>query len=331
MPYHRKSKVYTKHKTSKKPKQLMKEQIHTHLSQLPEVRGKFTANASLKSQTWFGVGGPAEVLFKPEDVSDLARFLNHLPEDVPVTVIGAASNLLIRDGGVKGVVIKMGPQFSSIGIEGQLLATGAAAMDINVAKVALKHEFSGFEFLCGIPGTIGGALRMNAGAHGGEIKDILHEAVALDRHGNKHVLRNDEMAFSYRKCGLPKEWIFVQAILKGQTGNAEDIDARMKHIQKARQEAQPVREKTGGSTFSNPLGFKAWELIDKAGCRGLRLGGAMMSEQHCNFMINTGTATAQDLEDLGEEVRRRVYESTGIMLEWEIRLIGDPDNTKEGQ
>lgn len=292
------------------------------LSRLPEVSGKLIANASLKDQTWFGVGGPAEVLFKPKDIQDLAVFLNRCPDDIPVTVIGAASNLLIRDGGIPGVVVKLGPAFSSLVVDGDGITAGAATLDLNIARAARDASLSGLEFFCGIPGTLGGALRMNAGAHGRELRDVVAEIIALDRHGNKHFVTPEEMGFAYRHSNAPDHWIFVQALLRGTHGDKDQIEARMKAIQEERQKNQPIREKTGGSTFANPNGHKAWELIDKAGCRGLRIGGAMMSEQHCNFMINTGDATAADLENLGEEVRRRVLETSGIDLRWEIKRIG---------
>lgn len=297
------------------------------LKRLPAVRGKLSANAPLKDQTWFRVGGPAEVLFKPEDITDLAIFLNGCPDDIPVTVIGVASNLLVRDGGIEGVVIKLGPAFATISVEIDKLTAGAAALDLNIARVAKDSGLSGLEFMCGIPGTLGGALRMNAGAHGGELNDIVTAIVALDRHGNKHFVTPEEMGFAYRHSAAPAQWIFVQATLRGQPGDRNAIEARMKEIQEKRGQSQPIREKTGGSTFANPDGHKAWELIDKAGCRGLRLGGAMISEHHCNFLINTGDATAADLENLGEEVRARVLVTSGIDLRWEIKRIGVPLNT----
>ena len=296
----------------------------TLLSRLPKVRGKLTPDAPLKDQTWFGVGGPAQILFKPADVQDLAVFLNHTPDDIPVMIIGVASNLLIRDGGIKGVVVKLGPAFAGIETAIDRVTAGAAAMDINIARAAQKAGLSGLEFLSGIPGTIGGALRMNAGAHGGEIKDIVVEVVALDRHGNKRFMTTEEMGFSYRKSEPPEQWIFIQTTLRGSPNNPSLIEEKMRKIQQLRTESQPIKEKTGGSTFANPTNHKAWELIDKAGCRGLHVGGAMISEHHCNFMINTGGATAADLEALGEEVRRRVLETSGVELRWEIRRVGEP-------
>ncbi len=302
----------------------------TLLQRLPSVRGKVMPNAPLKDQTWFRVGGPAEVLFKPEDVSDLAVFLNRCPDDIPITIIGVASNLLIRDGGIPGVVVKLGPAFASISVEIDKITAGAAALDLNIARAARDANLSGLEFLCGIPGTLGGALRMNAGAHGAELQQIVTDIVALDRHGNKHYLTPEEMAFSYRHSGVPENWIFIHATLRGTHADKAQIEARMKAIQEERQKNQPIHEKTGGSTFANPNGKKAWQLIDKAGCRGLRIGGAMMSEHHCNFMINTGDATASDLETLGEEVRRRVQETSGIDLRWEIKRIGIAASHQQG-
>lgn len=292
------------------------------LSDLPPVRGRLSLNAPLAGVTWFGVGGPAEALFRPADQDDLAQFLAHKPAGLPVTVIGVGSNLLVRDGGVPGVVIRLGRAFTEIRVDGDLVTAGASALDGNVAMVCRDAGLAGLEFLSGVPGTIGGALRMNAGAYGAEIKDVLVEAEALDGRGNLHKLTLADMDFSYRHCGLPEDWLFTRTVLRGRPGDPAAIAARINEIKAAREDSQPVRSRTGGSTFANPPGHKAWELIDKAGCRGLKRGGAMMSEKHCNFLINTGDATAADIEDLGEEVRRRVYESAGVELRWEIRRIG---------
>lgn len=293
------------------------------IDRLPAVSGKLIENAPLRDYSWFRVGGPAEILFQPTDSNDLSHFLQSCPQDIPLTILGAGSNLLIRDGGVPGVVIKLGPRFASLEtIDETTIRVGAAAMDLNVARFAQKAGLSGFEFLCGIPGTIGGALRMNAGAHGGEMKNIVLSVVALNRKGEQQTLSAADMGFSYRKTALPSDYILLQAVLRGQKGNPEAIEARMKEISASRNDSQPIRERTCGSTFANPEGAKAWQLIDKAGCRGLRIGGAMISEQHCNFMINTGDATATDLESLGEEVRRRVRETSGIDLRWEIQRVG---------
>lgn len=293
------------------------------IGRLPEVRGRYTADASLGGVTWFQAGGRAEVMFKPADLSDLCHFLKHKPADVPCRFLGVGSNVLIRDGGVKGVVIRLGREFAKIEARGDKVHAGGGALDVNVALVAEQAGLSGLEFLSGIPGTIGGALRMNGGAYGGEIKDCLVTAEAVDEKGNARTLSLADMQFNYRKSGTPKEWIFTACILQGKPGEREDIRRKMEEIAAARESTQPVRAKTGGSTFKNPPGRKAWELVDKAGCRGLMIGGAQISEKHCNFMINTGNATGADLENLGEEVRRRVKEATGIDLEWEIERWGE--------
>jgi UDP-N-acetylmuramate dehydrogenase len=299
------------------------------LAGLPPVRGRLTAEAPLAGITWFRVGGPAQIMFRPADRDDLARFLAGKPKDLPVTVIGVGSNLLVRDGGVPGVVIRLGREFARIAAEGDRIRAGAAALDLNVAIAARDAGLAGLEFLSGIPGTIGGALRMNGGAYGREMTDVVIEGEALDGSGRPHRLAHKDFGFSYRHCDLPEDWIFVGALLQGRRDDLKEIQARMAEIQKAREESQPIRTRTGGSTFANPSvpearGRKAWQLIDEAGCRGLRIGGAQVSERHCNFLINTGDATAADIETLGEEVRRRVKEKTGVTLEWEIRRIGRP-------
>ncbi len=293
------------------------------LGRLPEVRGRYKANAPLSELTWFRVGGPAEVLFTPADEDDLVHFLSSAPSDVPVRVIGVGSNTLVRDGGVAGVVIRLGRGFGAISIEdGHRIRAGTAVPDVKVAKAALDAGIAGLSFYRGIPGTIGGALRMNGGAYGRETCDVLIEAVAIDRHGARHVLSNEDMGFSYRHSTVPDSMIFVEALFQGEPGDAEAIAAEMKSITEARESTQPVRSRTGGSTFKNPEGYKAWQLIDSAGCRGLKVGGASVSEKHCNFLINEGEATAADLETLGETVRRRVSETSGIQLDWEIKRIG---------
>jgi UDP-N-acetylmuramate dehydrogenase len=292
------------------------------IRRLPKTRGKLLPNEPLADQTWFRVGGPAEVLFKPADEQDLADFLKNCPADIPVTVIGIASNLLIRDGGVPGVVIRLGPQFAQIRAEGETVTAGTAAMDVNVAKAAQAAGVAGLEFLCGIPGTVGGGLRMNAGAYGREFEDVVIDAAAYDRKGQKHILTAEQFGFAYRHTDVPEDFIFVSARLRGTKGDMYIIQDRMDEIRKAREATQPIREKTGGSTFANPDGHKSWQLIEAAGCRGLRVGGAQMSEKHCNFLINTGNATAADIENLGEEVRRRVKENSGVELRWEIKRIG---------
>jgi UDP-N-acetylmuramate dehydrogenase len=294
------------------------------IDRLPAVRGRLTENAPLAGITWFRVGGPAEVMFRPADVDDLAEFLAKKPPEILVTVIGVASNLLVRDGGVEGVVVRLGRGFSAIEISGARVTAGAAVLDLNVAIACRAAGVAGLEFLSGIPGTIGGALRMNAGAYGREIKDVLLGAQALDAAGGRHALSPEEMQLSYRHCGVPEDWIFVGATLAGVEGDRAEIQRQMEQIQAEREASQPIRARTGGSTFANPPGHKAWALIDRAGCRGLTRGGAMVSEKHTNFLINTGAATAADIEGLGEEVRRRVFEKFGIALEWEIRRIGRP-------
>ncbi len=294
------------------------------LDRLPEVRGRLSADAALHRLAWFRVGGPAEVLFEPADREDLAAFLAALPEDVPVTVIGAASNLLIRDGGVAGVVIRLTRGFAAITVDGDVVGAGAGAMDINVARRSAEAGLAGLEFLGGIPGSVGGGLRMNAGAYGREVADVLIDAVALDRQGIAHTITAAEMGLSYRNSQLPQDWIVVSARFQARRGDPEAVAARIAEIREARDGSQPIRSRTGGSTFKNPPSKKAWELIDSAGCRGLSRGGARVSDQHCNFLINTGDATASDLEGLGEEVRRRVKAVTGIALDWEIRRVGVP-------
>ena len=304
---------------------MMPAQSHsTHLIDLlPKVRGRLSADASLAGVTWFSVGGPAEVLFRPADRQDLAAFLAAKPAEVPVTVLGVGSNLLVRDGGVPGVVIRLGRDFVRIEARGERLIAGAGALDINAALTARDHAIAGLEFLSGVPGTIGGALRMNAGAYGGEMSQVVVAAEAVDGTGTLHAVGAAELAFTYRHCGAPADWVFLSATLQGRRGDRGQIGARIVAIEAERQASQP-RSKTGGSTFVNPPGAKAWELIDRAGCRGLRQGGAQVSEKHANFLINTGEATAHDIESLGEEVRRRVLADSGIALQWEILRIGMP-------
>jgi UDP-N-acetylmuramate dehydrogenase len=292
------------------------------LERLPPVRGRYTELAPLDRITWFRVGGPAEVMFRPADRRDLLSFLAAKPIDVPVTVIGVGSNILVRDGGVPGVVLRLGRDFAAVSVEGREVVCGAAALDVNVATAARLASLGGLEFLCGVPGTIGGALRMNAGAYGAELKEVLVSAEAVGPDGRLHRLTAADMGFEYRRSAPPEDWIFIAARLAGTPGDPEAIKRRMAEIQSARGNSQPIRSRTGGSTFKNPPDAKAWELIDAAGCRGLALGGAQVSEQHCNFLINQGAASAADLEDLGEEVRRRVAATSGRKLEWEIRRIG---------
>ena len=291
----------------------------------PDLRGRLLADQPLADLTWFRVGGPAEVLFTPADEEDLARLLATLDPDVPVTVIGLGSNLIVRDGGVPGVVVRLGGKsFGSIAIDGEALTVGTAVPDMRLAKAAAEAGLDGLAFYRGIPGSIGGALRMNAGAHGGETTDVLVEARGIDRGGALRTFSHADMGFSYRHSDAPEDVIFTRAVFRGRTGDRGAIEAEMERVTAAREAAQPIRERTGGSTFANPDGGKAWQLIDAAGCRGLRRGGAQVSEMHCNFLINTGDATAADIEGLGEEVRRRVRDTSGVELRWEIRRIGRP-------
>jgi len=290
---------------------------------MPDLRGRLLANQSLAELTWFRVGGPAQVLFTPVDEDDLAYFLKHLPADLPVYVVGVGSNLIVRDGGLPGAVIRLAPRgFGEASANGDIVTAGAAALDKRVAETAAAANLAGLEFYFGIPGTIGGALRMNAGANGAETKDVLLEAVGIDRKGNTHRFANADMKFVYRNSGVDPSIIFTSARFKGTPATPEAIRARMNEVQTHRETAQPIREKTGGSTFKNPPGDSAWKLIDAAGCRGLKLGGAQVSEMHCNFLINTGNATGHDIEKLGETVRERVRQNSGIELHWEIKRIG---------
>ena len=290
---------------------------------MPELRGRLLANESLAPLTWFRVGGPAQVLFTPADEDDLAYFLKNLPRELPLYVVGVGSNLIVRDGGIEGVVIRLSPRaFGDINAEGDIVIAGAAALDKRVAETAASANIGGLEFYFGIPGTIGGALRMNAGANGGETKDVLYDATGIDREGNRHAFSNADMKFVYRASGVDPSIIFTSARFRGTKAAPEAIRARMTEVQNHRETAQPIREKTGGSTFKNPPDNSAWKLVDAAGCRGLRLGGAQVSEMHCNFLINTGDATAHDIEMLGETVRKRVKDNSGIELQWEIKRIG---------
>ena len=294
-------------------------------SAMPELRGRLLANESLSPLTWFRVGGPAQILFTPADEDDLAYFLSKLPNEIPVYAIGVGSNLIVRDGGVPGVVIRLSPKgFGEIKAEGDTVRAGTAALDKRVAEAAAAANIGGLEFYFGIPGSIGGALRMNAGANGGETKDVLVEARGVTRSGERVTFSNAEMKFVYRNSGVDPSIIFTSALYRGKIGDPEAIRARMNEVQQHRETAQPIREKTGGSTFKNPPGHSSWKLIDAAGLRGFRVGGAQVSEMHCNFLINTGNATAHDIETLGETVRARVKEHSGIELQWEIKRIGIP-------
>ncbi len=293
------------------------------LQSLPPVRGRLEGNAPLADLTWFRVGGPAEVLFTPADEQDLASFLKDLPGNIPVYAIGVGSNLLVRDGGVPGVVIRLGKGFSGMAVEERhRVRIGSAVPDVRAARFAADHGIDGLTFLRGIPGSIGGALRMNGGAYGGETKDVLVEARGVDRKGNIVALGNADMKYTYRHCGAPEDLVFTQALLQGRPGVAADILAAMEKITQSREATQPVKARTGGSTFKNPPGNKSWQLIDAAGMRGYAVGPAKVSELHCNFLINEGGATAAQIEELGETVRQRVKDTSGIDLDWEIKRIG---------
>ncbi len=293
-------------------------------AQMPKLRGRLLANQPLAPLTWFRVGGPAQLLFTPADEDDLAYFLAKLPTGIAVAMVGVGSNLIVRDGGVEGVVIRLSPKgFGAIeNAGGGHLQAGAAVLDKRLAEAAVQHGIGGLEFFFGIPGSIGGALRMNAGANGGETKDVLVYANGVTRDGDFVTFSNEEMGFAYRSCAVDTSVIFTSALFKGRKEEEAVIRERMAAVQHHRETAQPIREKTGGSTFKNPPGHSAWKLVDAAGCRGLRMGGAQVSEMHCNFLINTGDATAADIEGLGEEVRRRVKETSGVELQWEIKRIG---------
>ena len=303
------------------------------IQNLPEVRGRILKDTPLAKITWLRVGGPADVLFMPADADDLAHFLKELPTDIPVLTIGIGSNLLVRDGGLRGVVIRLGPGFAKVATDGVQIRAGAAALDAMVAKRAAAAGIAGLEFYRGIPGTVGGALMMNAGAYGSETKDVLVEAVALDRQGKRHVFTNSQMGFTYRKNALsdgngPDGLIFIEALYEGRAGDTGEITARMDEIMAKREASQPVKERTGGSTFKNPDpattgGLGAWQLIDAVGGRGRVVGDAMFSELHCNFLINRGKASAADLETLGENVRSDVLREAGIDLHWEVKRVGE--------
>jgi UDP-N-acetylmuramate dehydrogenase len=299
---------------------------------MPDLRGRLIANQPLGEFTWFRVGGPAQALFMPEDEADLAYFLAHLAGEIAVIVIGLGSNPIVRDAGIPGVVIRLGRGFGQIALEdGTAIRTGTAVPDVKVARTAQEAGIGGLSFLRGIPGAVGGALRMNGGAYGRETKDALVEARAVDRHGRIHVLQNADLHYSYRHCGAPDGFIFTQALFRGERGDPQAIAAEMDKITESREATQPIKSRTGGSTFKNPAGHKAWQLIDAAGCRGLRIGDAQVSELHCNFLINLGNASAAEIETLGETVRRRVKETSGVELEWEIKRIGIGEHPADRQ
>ncbi|WP_083988040.1 UDP-N-acetylmuramate dehydrogenase [Croceicoccus marinus] len=290
---------------------------------LPETRGRLTANAPLAKLTWFKTGGPAELLFEPADAGDLAAFLSALPEWVPVMGLGLGSNLIIRDGGVNGVVVRLGKGFSGVEkIDGLTLKLGGGTSGVLASSSARDHGIAGLEFLKSIPGSVGGFVRMNGGAYGREVKDILVEAEVVLRSGERRVFTPDDLNYSYRHSDLPEGAIVTSATMRGERGDPAAIQSEMDRISEAREASQPLRTKTGGSTFKNPPGERAWELVDRAGCRGLAIGDAQVSEKHTNFLINNGNATSAEIEALGEEVRRRVLENSGIELEWEIRRVG---------
>jgi UDP-N-acetylmuramate dehydrogenase len=298
---------------------------------MPDLRGALDANAPTAPLSWFRTGGPAQALFTPADEQDLAYFLANLDECHPIMVVGLGSNLLVRDGGWPGILIRLGKAFSEIAVEANLrVRAGAGAPDVKVARAAAEAGIAGLSFLRGIPGTIGGALRMNGGAYGGETKDVLVEARGVTRRGEIRTYTNAEMGFTYRHSSVPDDVIFTQALFEGRPGDPAEILAEMNAITEARSSTQPVNTRTGGSTFKNPPGRKAWELIDAAGCRGLRRGDAQVSEMHCNFLINHGSASAADIEGLGEEVRSRVRQSAGVELEWEIKRVGVATPTSPG-
>jgi UDP-N-acetylmuramate dehydrogenase len=290
---------------------------------MPSLRGRLLANQPLAELTWFRVGGPAQLLFMPEDESDLAFFLAQLPAGIDVTTVGLGSNLIVRDGGIPGVVIRLGRGFGAVAVERNArVRAGAAVPDVRVARAAQEAAIAGLAFYRGIPGAVGGALRMNGGAYGRETKDVLIEARGVDRAGNVRVWSNADLHYSYRHCGAPENVIFTQALFQGAPGDPTAIAQEMDKITESREATQPIKSRTGGSTFKNPPGHKAWQLIDAAGCRGLQIGGAQVSTMHTNFLINLGGATASDIETLGETVRRRVLENSGVTLEWEIKRLG---------
>ena len=292
---------------------------------LPGLRGRLAANVALSDITWFRVGGPAQVLFTPADEADLIYFLKNKPADLPVVVVGLGSNLLVRDGGVPGIVIRLGRGFGDIKVEpGCRIRAGTVVPDVKAARAAAEAGIAGLAFYRGIPGSIGGALRMNAGAHGRETKDVLVAARAVDPEGNIRVLSQGDMSFTYRHCGVPGTWIFTEALFQGTAGDPGEIAKEMEEVADYREQNQPIKERTGGSTFKNPPGSSAWKLIDEAGCRGYRVGGAKVSEMHCNFLINDRSACAEDVECLGETLRARVKARSGVSLEWKIIRLGLP-------
>lgn len=289
---------------------------------LPHVQGRYQSHALLSKHTWFQVGGPAELLFRPETEADLAIFLQQKPADIPVTLIGAGSNVLVREGGVSGVVIRLGRSFAKVMIEEKQIIVGAAALDRTVALTCADAGLSGLEFLVGVPGTIGGAVKMNAGCYGREVKDTLQWAEVMDSRGEIRRFSTQELNFTYRHSGVEQDHIVIRACFDLKSEDPKIIHHRLTQLLTEREKSQPVKGRTGGSTFKNPSGHAAWELIDQAGCRGLKIGDAQVSEKHCNFLLNLGAATAKDLERLGEQVRQRVFATAGVELEWEIIRLG---------
>ena len=301
------------------------------IERLPSVRGHMDFEEPLARFTWFKVGGIADALFRPADVDDLGNFLSACPKDIPIMVMGNASNMLVRDGGIRGVVIRLGRPFQGLRIDGTSVHAGAAAVALSIARAANDVELGGLEFLAGIPGTIGGAVFMNSGAYGNEIKDVFISCNVVSRNGVVQKLPFSEISFQYRQTSLTDNQIVTSVELSARPSDPDTIRSLMRDVQAVREASQPIRSATGGSTFKNPPDAPAWELIDAAGCRGLRMGGAVVSEKHCNFLVNAGGATAADLEMLGEEIRRRVMAKTGIQLEWEIRRVGQPNKNTHGE
>lgn len=292
------------------------------VDRLPEVRGKIAFEVPMAPKTWLRVGGPARAWFQPADMDDLADFMTLKPADIPVLPVGVGSNLLVRDGGVDAVVIRLTGSLARVEADGDRLTVGAGVTDRGLAVQALEAGVSGFEFYVGIPGTLGGGVRMNAGAYGGETAELIEHVIALDPRGGLHELSVADLGFGYRHSNLPEGWVAVAAVMKGTSGHPHRIRAKMARIKAERDVAQPIRVATGGSTFKNPDGQKAWQLIDAAGCRGMMHKKAQVSEKHCNFLINAGGAKASDIEDLGELVRDKVQASSDVSLEWEIHRVG---------
>lgn len=293
------------------------------IAKLPKIRGGYRENVDLSKINWFGVGGKAEVVFRPEDANDLAEFLKNISPEIKITVLGVGSNILVRDGGLDGVVIRLGRGFTENSCDNDEITAGAACLGLNVAKFAASHSIGGLEFLSGIPGTIGGALFMNAGAYGSDTSTILKHAEAVDESGNIHILKPEDIGYVYRGNSLPTRFIFTKATFKSEFADKQVILDRIEEINNKRVASQPIKSRTSGSTFKNPPDHSAWKLIDEAGCRGLKMGGAEVSQMHCNFFINHDGATAKDIEDLGLEVIRRVKETSGVELKWEVQIIGN--------